>query len=166
MKKQKDWKLFKDVWISPEPVLPGVWQRKEGGHVVRARAKEWDVDPTRVGMLGFSAGAMTTLSVAMNATPQTMPAFIAPIYGPMSAVTVPAAAPPMFVAIAADDPIFANRGYGLIESWNSAKKPVEFHLYQKGSHGFGLGMPGTTTTGWIESFYRWLDMNGVLKKRP
>ena len=133
--------------------------------LVRARAKEWDVDPTRVGMLGFSAGAITTLSVAMNATPQTMPAFIAPIYGPMSAVTVPAAAPPMFVAIAADDPIFANRGYGLIESWNSAKKPVEFHLYQKGSHGFGLGMPGTTTTGWIESFYRWLDMNGLLKKQ-
>jgi integrase len=37
MKKQKDWKLFKGSWISTEPVLPRVWQRKEGGHVVRAR---------------------------------------------------------------------------------------------------------------------------------
>ena len=40
MKKKTDWKLYKNVWISTTPVLPGVWQRKEGGHVVRARAKE------------------------------------------------------------------------------------------------------------------------------
>jgi hypothetical protein len=40
MTKQEQWKLFKGTWISPKPVLPGVWQRKEGGHVVRARAKE------------------------------------------------------------------------------------------------------------------------------
>lgn len=37
MSKQEKWKLFKGSWISPEPVLPRVWQRKEGGHVVRAR---------------------------------------------------------------------------------------------------------------------------------
>lgn len=37
MAKQRNWKLFKDSWISTEPVLPRVWQRKEGGHVVRAR---------------------------------------------------------------------------------------------------------------------------------
>ena len=39
-KKSKEWKLFKSVWISTEPVLPGVWERREGGHVVRARAKD------------------------------------------------------------------------------------------------------------------------------
>ena len=38
--KKTEWKLMKNVWIAPEPVLPGVWQRKEGGHVVRARAKD------------------------------------------------------------------------------------------------------------------------------
>jgi integrase len=37
MTKQREWKLFKGSWISTEPVLPRVWQRKEGGHVVRAR---------------------------------------------------------------------------------------------------------------------------------
>jgi site-specific recombinase XerD len=37
---KKEWKLFKNVWISNKPVLPGVWQRKEGGHLVRARAKD------------------------------------------------------------------------------------------------------------------------------
>jgi len=37
MKKQKDWKLYKGSWISTEPVLPRVWQRTDGGHIVRAR---------------------------------------------------------------------------------------------------------------------------------
>jgi len=37
MGKKQEWRLFKGSWISKEPVLPRVWQRKEGGHVVRAR---------------------------------------------------------------------------------------------------------------------------------
>ena len=42
MKKTKsiEWIVWKNIWISKIPVLPGVWQRKEGGHFVRARAKE------------------------------------------------------------------------------------------------------------------------------
>ena len=43
MSKQEKWKLFKGSWISTEPVLPGVWQRKDGGHAVRARV----IDGTR-----------------------------------------------------------------------------------------------------------------------
>jgi integrase len=35
--KKRDWKLYKGSWISTEPVLPRVWQRKDGGHIVRAR---------------------------------------------------------------------------------------------------------------------------------
>jgi len=55
MTKKKDWKLFKDSWISTKPVLPRVWQRREGGHVVRARVNDrstgrqreiWKVLPT------------------------------------------------------------------------------------------------------------------------
>jgi integrase len=37
MKKKQEWRLYKGSWISTNPVLPGVWQRKEGGHLVRAR---------------------------------------------------------------------------------------------------------------------------------
>lgn len=36
--RKTDWKLVRGTWISTEPALPGVWRRKEGGHVVRARA--------------------------------------------------------------------------------------------------------------------------------
>lgn len=37
---QAQWKRVRGIWISAEPVLPGVWRRKEGGYVVRARATD------------------------------------------------------------------------------------------------------------------------------
>ena len=130
--------------------------------LVRSRADEWGVDPDRIGMVGFSAGAGTTMATTLSA-PETRPAFIAPIYGAMNAVEVPETAPPMFVVLAADDPLFANSGFGLVESWRAAGRPVEFHLYQNGGHGFGLGNPGKTSLGWFDGFMRWLDLNGFLQ---
>ncbi|NUR45990.1 MAG: alpha/beta hydrolase [Sphingomonas sp.] len=129
--------------------------------LLRKRAAEWHVDPARIGMVGFSAGAMLTLQTALQ-PPQTKPAFIGIIYGPLQPVTVPADAPPMFVALAADDPLFGGRGMGLIESWTAAKRPVEFHLYEQGGHGFGMYPKETTSTGWFEAFVRWLDMHHML----
>ncbi|HTG39390.1 MAG TPA: alpha/beta hydrolase, partial [Sphingomonas sp.] len=80
-------------------------------------------------------------------------------------VDVPADAPPMFAVLAADDPLFAGKGFGLIESWQKARRPVEFHLYQGGGHGFGLGKNGTTSTDWFDSFIHWLDVNGWMTKK-
>jgi dienelactone hydrolase len=133
--------------------------------LIRSRAAEWRVDPNRVGMIGFSAGAGTTMATALTA-PDTKPAFIGPIYGSFGAVTVPAEAPPMFAVLASDDPLFAGKGFGLIESWQKAKRPVEFHLYEKGGHGFGLGKKGTTSTGWFDSFIKWLELGEFLTKKP
>lgn len=132
--------------------------------LIRKRAAEWHVDPARVGMVGFSAGAMLTLQTALRA-PETKPAFIGIIYGPLEPVSVPADAPPMFVALAADDPLFGGRGMGLIQSWIAAKRPVEFHLYEQGGHGFGMYPKPTTSTGWFEAFVRWLDMHQMLNSR-
>ena len=132
--------------------------------LVRARAKEWRVDPERVGMMGFSAGAMTTMVTTLT-RPDLKLAFIAPIYGSMERVTVPAGAPPMFAVLASDDPLFAHKGFGLLDAWQEAKRPVEFHMYEQGGHGFGLGKDGTTSTGWLDSFVRWLDTRGLLKAR-
>ncbi|MEO6093796.1 MAG: alpha/beta hydrolase [Novosphingobium sp.] len=134
--------------------------------LVRVRARDWGIDPNRVGMMGFSAGAFTTLSVARAAAPDAMPAFIAPIYGRFAAGPVPAKAPPLYAVLAADDPLFAKQGFGLVESWLRAGIPAEFHLYQSGGHGFGLGKAGTTTVDWIEGFRRWLQTNGFLKAKP
>jgi acetyl esterase/lipase len=130
--------------------------------LVRSRAKAWHVDADRIGMLGFSAGAMLTMSTALHGR-DAKPAFIANIYGPLTAVTVPAGAPPLFIALAADDPFFANAGFGLIDSWRGAKRPVEFHLYEQGGHGFGMYQKASTSSGWFDGFTRWLEMHGYLK---
>ena len=130
--------------------------------LIRSRATEWHVNPARIGMLGFSAGAMLTMTTALDGQ-DAKPAFIGNIYGPLNAVTVPTDAPPMFVALAADDPLFGNSGFGLIDSWRAAKRPVEFHLYEQGGHGFGMYPKTTTSTGWFEAFAAWMRMNGWLK---
>lgn len=131
--------------------------------LVRSRAQEWNVDPNKIGMVGFSAGAMLTLSTALYSA-EAKPAFIGDIYGPLNAVKVPENAPPLFIALAADDGLFANAGYGLIDSWKAAKRPVEFHLFEQGGHGFGMYPKETTSTGWFEAFASWLRMHGFLKK--
>ena len=132
--------------------------------LVRARSAEWKIDPARLGMIGFSAGAMTAMSVVLEGTPADRPAYFGYIYGPQTAVTVPADAPPMFAAIAWNDQLFPSSGFAVEEAWKKAKRPVELHVYQKGGHGFGgLGQARTTTTLMMEEFRLWLEMNGWLK---
>ena len=128
------------------------------------RAEEWGVDTSRIGMMGFSAGAGLTMHCTLNSEVMDF-AFIAPIYGGMGPVEVPENAPPMFVAIAADDFLF-NGDFGLIKSWYDAGIPVEFHLYQDGGHGFGMGYPGHPTYWWFEVFTHWMDTNGFLAAQP
>ena len=130
--------------------------------LIRARAASWHVDPDRIGMIGFSAGAMLTMTTAL-AGGDARPAFLGDIYGPLAPVTVPADAPPLFVTLAADDPLFGNSGFGLIDSWRAAHRPVEFHLYEQGGHGFGMYPKETTSTGWFDAFVRWLGMHGYLQ---
>ncbi len=138
-------------------IAPQIADARAAFELIRRRAAEWKVDPDRIGMVGFSAGAMLTLATTLSGGEAT-PAFIANIYGPLSGVRVPADAPPMFVALAADDPLFGNAGFALIDSWRAAKRPVEFHLYEQGGHGFGMYPKTTTSTGWFVAFTHWLRM--------
>ena len=92
-------------------------------------------------------------------------AFIGPIYGGMGPVAVPKDAPPMFNVIATDDFLFRGQ-FGVVKAWHDAGRPVEFHLFQNGGHGFGLGYPGKTAQGWFPLFVNWLDVNGFLKVAP
>lgn len=124
------------------------------------RAQEWGVDTTRLGMIGFSAGAGLTMHSTLNSKIMQLD-FIGPIYGGMGPVEVPKNAPRMFNVIAANDFLFAGQ-FGVIESWFKAGRPVEFHLYQNGGHGFGLGNPNRTSNKWFDAFIHWLDVNGFL----
>lgn len=128
--------------------------------LIASRAGEWGVDMDRLGMIGFSAGAGLTMHVTLNSTAM-KPAFIGPIYGGMGPVEVPADAPPMFNVIASDDFLFRGQ-FGVVESWFKAGRPVEFHLYQNGGHGFGLGNPDRTSNRWFDAFVHWLDVNKFL----
>jgi acetyl esterase/lipase len=135
--------------------------------LIRANATKWKVDPDRIGMIGFSAGAALTMATTLNnrdAKSAAKPAFIGNIYGSLAAVEVPSDAPPLFAALAADDPLFPV-GFGLIESWRKANRPVEFHYYEQGGHGFGMYPKETTSTGWFDAFVRWLGMHGYLKPK-
>lgn len=152
--------------MNPEQAIAGIAPQiadaRAAFALIRRRGAEWYVDPDRIGMVGFSAGAMLTLATTL-AGQDAKPAFIGLIYGPLAPVTVPADAPPLFAALAADDPFFANGGIGLIDSWRAAKRPAEFHLYEQGGHGFGMYQKETTSTGWFDAFARWIGMHGMLK---
>ena len=126
------------------------------------RAGEWGVDTDRIGMIGFSAGAGLTMHCTLNSEKMKL-AFIGPIYGGMGPVEVPEDAPPMFNVIATDDFLFRGQ-FGVIDSWYQAGVPVEFHLYQNGGHGFGLGNPDRTSNRWFDAFIHWLEVNDFLAK--
>lgn len=130
--------------------------------LIRANAGEWNVDPDRIGMIGFSAGAALTMATGLYGT-DAKPAFLGDIYGPLTAMPVPEDAPPLFVALAADDPLFQGADFGLVEAWHEAGRPVEFHYYEQGGHGFGMYPKTTTSTGWFDAFASWLTMHGFMK---
>lgn len=168
--KQSMDRMFADAGAggsSPRPPMPDLSNQladAEAAHaLILSRAKEWGVDPKRLGMMGFSAGAGLTMHSTLNSKTMKL-AFIAPIYGGMGPVNVPKDAPPMFTAIASDDFLFKGQ-FGVVKSWFDAGRPVEFHLYQNGGHGFGLGYPGNTANGWFPVFMHWLDVNGFLKAK-
>ncbi|MHA6718327.1 alpha/beta hydrolase [Sphingomonas sp. RS6] len=162
--------MFSGVARRPRPspdaavagLAPQIADARAAFALVRKRADEWHVDRDRIGMIGFSAGAMLTMATTLSGG-DAAPAFIGTIYGSLAPVTVPAGAPPLFVALAADDPLMGGGNFGLIESWRAAKRPIEFHLYEQGGHGFGMYQKTTTSTGWFDAFSRWLGMHGYLK---
>lgn len=125
--------------------------------LVRARGDEWGVRPDRVGLLGFSAGGHLVLQLALAGVPD----FAAPIYAPVfEAPKAPADAPPLFVAVAADDvfgPLMVDGAIELARAWREAKRPVELHLYADGGHGFGSLSLGTTSDTWLEQAMRWIE---------
>ncbi len=129
---------------------------------IRANAARFGVDPKRVGMTGFSAGAMTSLGAALQGDAARRPAFIGYFSGPQMAVDVPKGAPPLFVARALDDELFPDAGFGLVRAWHDAGASVEFHAYERGRHGFTFGKAGTTTIGSFDDYIAWLSMHGFL----
>lgn len=135
---------------------------------VRVHAKEFHINPDRIGIMGFSAGGTIAASAAFHYTPENKPNFAVPVYAffPKEMQdSIPADAPPLYLAVAANDPLnLQSHSVGLFTAWNTAKKDVELHVYNQGSHGFGMRVQHVTSDHWLETFTNWLDAKGYLKK--
>ena len=124
--------------------------------IVRERAGQWGVDPARIGMIGFSAGAFLAVDVAMDPRGASL-AFVAAIYGgETGGRPVPADAPPLFTCVAQDDVLFYRVVEGLYSDWTDAGRSAELHIYRRGAHGFGMVKQGLPCDRWIEQFHEWL----------
>lgn len=129
--------------------------------LVRAHAAEWGLAPERIGIMGFSAGGMLTLNVALHCDPSSRPNFAAPIYSaPPPEAPIPTDAPPLFLLCAADDEMASGVSTRYYTQWRAAGLTVELHIYANGGHGFGMKSQGLPSDHWIERFAEWLRAGG------
>ena len=133
--------------------------------VVRQHAAEWGVKPARIGMIGFSAGAMVTSGALLQTDSAARPDFAALIYGgPFGKMPpIPANLPATFMAWAQDDPVAREPVVRFYEALTAAGNKPETHIFSAGGHGFGLKKQGTTSDRWVDDFYNWLDVQGFTR---
>lgn len=153
--------------------------------LVRTHAAEWGIDPHRVGVLGFSAGAHLSAALSNNYESRVYPAldaadqancrpdFAVLVYpggltqretadklGPE--VTPSAKTPPTFLVQAEDDPVRVENSLLYFQALKTAKVPAEMHLYAKGGHGYGLRATENPVTRWPALVEAWMRGLGVL----
>jgi acetyl esterase/lipase len=167
----------------------GVVDGVEALRQIRAHASEFGIDPHRIGVVGFSAGAHVASMMTLNTKQAERPDFAGIIYGmpfvtPLPAIPAanlpfppgtpkepwlqpkptpaPGGLPPMFLAVAQDDLIAGMGVRPFYEALFAAGYRPEYHLYQGGGHGFGMRQQGTTSDLWIEEFGAWLKAVGLV----
>ncbi|MDR3699730.1 MAG: alpha/beta hydrolase [Candidatus Sulfopaludibacter sp.] len=131
--------------------------------LLRQRAAEFGVLPNRIGIIGYSAGGGVVLSTVYGPA-DGRPDFAAPIYAAgANSNPPPAGAPPLFIAVAADDQTVGYQGsIDLFGAWRKAGLPAELHVFQTGQHGFGK--KGGGADHYLDRFEEWLKLNGWLSK--
>jgi endo-1,4-beta-xylanase len=146
--------------------------------LVRARAKEWGLDPGKIGFTGYSAGSSMGRYVVAAAKPadpsavdpldrvSSRPDFLILVYGPGRATPGEQLKdfPPTFLLAAAADKGAANGSAQLFLEMNRAGAVVELHLYQKGRHGFGAAYRSPEFSPWMPALQHFLQQDGFLPK--
>ena len=156
--------------------------------IIRQRASEWGIDPTRLGCLGFSAGGHLCAALSTSSEKRTYeaiddadkqscrPDFQTLIYAayltqkdkgdevsPDTAVSK--TTPPTFMAMTEDDPVRAETALFYYLALKNAKVPAELHLYPIGGHGYGLRRTPFNIGTWPQRAEEWLKALGVLERK-
>ncbi len=169
---------YRTTWVDPAAPAastaanPQAWQNvramsdadgQQAVRLLRQRAGEFGIVPNRIGMIGFSAGGGVLLS-AVYGPADGRPDFAAPVYAAgASSLPPPAGAPPLFIAVAADDKSVGYQGsIDLFGAWIKAGIPAELHVFQTGQHGFGK--KGGGADHYLDRLEEWLKVNGLLKR--
>lgn len=155
--------------------------------LVRSKAKEWNLDPKRIGILGFSAGGHLTASAATRFDKRVYdaqddvdavscrPDFAVLVYPAyllvrdkeelVSEIRVTKECPPMFFAHAGNDPYSSAASAVMYLALKRAGVPAELHLYPTGGHGFGLRPSEHACSRWPERCADWMKTQGFLASR-
>jgi acetyl esterase/lipase len=151
--------------------------------LVRSRAKEFGVNPDRIGIMGFSAGGATAGLCALleqrqypatdnNDKAPFRPDFVGLIYpGALvprgesdlaDYVKVTGTEPPFFFVHAHDDRVSSLNSALLYAELKKVKVPAELHIYANGGHGYGLRRTDQPITRWPDRMEAWLRTRGLL----
>lgn len=157
--------------------------------IVRYHAKEWHIDPARIGVLGFSAGGHLATALSNNYEQRTYepsdeadrvscrPDFALVIYPGFltleeggdklaTELSVSAKTPPTFLVQAEDDFAHVENSLFYYVAMKNAKVPAEMHLYSTGGHGYGVRSSEAAITRWPMRAEEWLRFLGVLRPSP
>jgi len=148
--------------------------------LARARAREWGVDPTRVGMIGFSAGGELAILAGTKAESgrsyasdpverlNSRPDFLMLIYPGFrqGVLNVTKETPPTFLAVADDDRTCAEVCVAFYQALKKAGVAGELHVYARGGHGFGMTERPLPISSWPARLRYWMADRGYLTRSP
>ena len=152
--------------------------------IVRARAAEWKIDPKKVGVLGFSAGAHLAAAVSTHYATRLYPhvdaadevscrpSFAVVVYPGYLAIEekgmefnpdipVTKETPPTFLVQAEDDTVHVENAVEYFLALKRAGVPTELHVYAEGGHGYGLRRTKLPVTAWPDLVDVWMKTIGA-----
>lgn len=124
--------------------------------VVRQNAKQWRIDPKKVGLLGYSAGGSVGFGAIVTPSDNGKPDFMISAYGPaVQELAVTKDAPPIFLAVRQYHPNVARALMAAYLEWTLAGAPAEMHVYNQ------MDSPFLPDVGeWLERAYVWMGELG------